>query len=64
MMDIKLKCSLVDALDKWINSHCEDNTWPEIYIDLYTSTRMATSIEAMIDNMSVSTKHGDDDQPT
>ncbi len=53
-MDPRLFASLYDVIDKWMEKNCEEDIWPDIFIDSNLSKNMtnaaATVFSAVMDN--------------
>lgn len=48
-MNIKLKSSLIEVIDKWMNKHCDDDEWPNAYVYRDLAGDMATGAEIVFD---------------
>lgn len=44
-----LYASLVEHLQKWVNSNCEENNWPDMYWGNATVECMAKAAAAVVD---------------
>ncbi len=49
-MESHLFVSLEDAINKWMNDHCEDNEWPDAYIYDNQTKDMAQAAALVFDS--------------
>ena len=48
-MNINLKATLYNAMEKWMNDNCESDNWPAMYIGDKTSDLMAEAAASVFD---------------
>ena len=48
-MDSHLFDSLEDAIEKWLNDHCEDDEWPNVFVYSNQSKDMAQAAALVFD---------------
>jgi len=48
-MNINLKATLYNAIEKWMNDNCESDDWPKIYVGNKTSDLMAEAAASVLD---------------
>jgi hypothetical protein len=48
-MNINLKVTLYNAMEKWMNDNCESDDWPKMFVGNKTSDLMAEAAASVFD---------------